>query len=119
MVRSGRALLACERFVRPLVGKKKRDVYQCRPFVVAGIPLEEDDDFTGGSSSSVEELYKNMERHNGLYAGIPYGGGEVLEIYPCLNKITVQMKHGEIQYLNLDKVVQKIQNGLGSLERIY
>merc|ERR1711933_617461 len=53
--------------------------------------------------------YRRASSYDTLHVGMMYGSGAVCEIYPAIDKVTIAMRHGEIQHLKLSRVIQKIK----------
>jgi len=89
--------MCLESISRAIDCHSNRYTFQCRPCYEAGIPLESDG--SGDDSSSVDDELESVAQCDNLYVGMAYEAGTILEIYPEIDKLTVQLAHGEIQHL--------------------
>eukprot|EP00929_Paragymnodinium_shiwhaense_P002857 TRINITY_DN103170_c0_g1_i1.p1 TRINITY_DN103170_c0_g1~~TRINITY_DN103170_c0_g1_i1.p1 ORF type:complete len:343 (+),score=45.87 TRINITY_DN103170_c0_g1_i1:143-1171(+) len=86
---------------------------QCAVCFDAGVPLEsalgeeeEEDDIE--STDETVDTYRCVNYYAGLYTGMPYECGSVLELYPGLDKLTVRRDGGVIEHLKISRVLQKL-----------
>ena len=98
--------------------KVLNEVRQCRSCHAVGVTLEGDDSDDSGSLEEEEEEddedseMKQVQSHGLLRVGMAYQKGKILEIYPRINKVTLEVSAGgviDIQHLRFDKVEEKIR----------
>ena len=77
------------------VKRGTQDGFLCKACLSAGVEL---DDQEGGledeeeEEEGVDERFRTVGSYNGLRVGMPLDGGQVCEIYPGLDKFTVEVK---------------------------
>ena len=87
------------------------DVFQCDPCIQSGVEVEPTGSDCSDSSLSDDHPDKAVNEYDGIYVGMPYFGGHVMEIYPKHEESTVQFQRGscfEMQRLSLSRMVEKI-----------
>ena len=55
-------------------------------------------------------MLQTVDAHGVLYVGMRYETGVIHEMYPSIDNVTVRITHGEIQHLQIGKVLQKIES---------
>ena len=88
--------------------KVREDAWQCPACRAAGEPLEDDCDSDVTSEDDPDDKHASVQRHGGVYVGMPYGSGYIHEIYPALDKLTVQCGTGVINHLRLSRTICKL-----------
>ena len=83
--------------------------YLCTPCNDAGLPLEKDS-AEGDEDTENENDLKSATYFDNIYIGMQCFGGVVGEIYPNMDKVTINKNDGEIPHLELSKACAKILN---------